>query len=531
MRFRIVLMVMVALTGSVGFAAQTVFDLPALFPQHVRYLSQFTAALRQGDWLTAETAARAASKLLPGDANWQYNVACVCARSGAVEEALKALRKALELGFSGAAQLEKDEDLAALRGLPAFRELVAQAAQLAANAPENPLVAQAQPTPIRMGGEASVTEANTQWAWDPSSGGYLTTLFALFSPSSSESSEYRGPYAEIVRPWLVPNALAGVLYVNRDADACVVRYENFPGLTPVVYSEEAQRAKAHIGAANGLFSNGRTPLPTVGNSTSVKGNSFFWRSIGRSVSSSPDAMATAFRLAVNNQLYVYDATADFLPGEAPGAGDNFHTYNPAFLLSVDADAADLKQAHPKAVQRGLTELVLAAVAVMPPETRQAMWAQGLFVPTVQRLFRQHVKGFPDYFSSGAHPVAFDPEQLEVEALLQAAHTLRPEQLPPAIRLAVRQDSMPIRYVDYFDLTTSEGVADTPVCVTRILRGRGRTRRLTVEVAPLREEPGMTFRWFVVTGQAEHVRIRPLVASGSLVTLEVDAPGDFIDADG
>ena len=74
---------------------QSVFDMPRLFPQHKRTLSQFVESLGRGDLLAAESAARAGVKLFPQDANWHYNVACVCARAGRTEEALDWLKKAV----------------------------------------------------------------------------------------------------------------------------------------------------------------------------------------------------------------------------------------------------------------------------------------------------------------------------------------------------------------------------------------------------------------------------------------------------
>lgn len=81
--------------------------------------------------------------------------------------------------------------------------------------------------------------------------------------------------------------------------------------------------------------------------------------------------------------------------------------------------------------------------------------------------------------------------------------------------------MPVQFVDYFDLQNTEGIADTPLCITRIVRGRERTRRLTVEAVS--QEPGLSYRWFAVSGESKRIRIRPLLPSGAMATLEVDYP--------
>jgi Flp pilus assembly protein TadD len=53
-----------------------------------------------------------------------YNLACSLALTGALDEALTSLERAVSLGFTDDEQMSADEDLAALRELPAFRALV-----------------------------------------------------------------------------------------------------------------------------------------------------------------------------------------------------------------------------------------------------------------------------------------------------------------------------------------------------------------------------------------------------------------------
>lgn len=476
-------------------------------------------AAQRGDLTEAEAAARAGAKLFPRDANWHYNVACTCARGGRQEEALEWLGKAIDLGFTNRRQLEGDADLSALRGLPAFKDLLARADRLAADPPRNPTLSKAFAKTVAAGSEAVVDAEDTQWDWNPLTGGYMTTLLHVLPTRKATAEDYAGPYAEAVRPMFDPAAYAGVLYVNRDEDACVARHERFPSLTPVVYGEEAQRAGAHRGMANGLFATGLAALPTVGNSTLAMGRPPFWRSLPRAISTDAAEAAVAFRLAAANQLYVYDATPDL---NRRFKGDLLTSNNPAIVLSADLTG---ERPDPKAAQRDLIELILAGIGVLRPETRREMFRRGLLVPTMQCLLRQSLRGKPDYLSPAAHPTAFDPKAIDAETFLRSAHALTPEALPPALRLAVRQETMPRQYIDYFDAVGSEGIADTPVSVTRVLRGVGRTRRLTVE-ASVPDEPGMTFRWFVANGDPARVRLCPLTPDGALMTLEADWQGVY-----
>lgn len=62
--------------------------------------------------------------LRPESALAHYNLSCSLTLTGQIEEALLALKKAIDLGYSDAPWMLKDPDLDGLRDLPAFHELV-----------------------------------------------------------------------------------------------------------------------------------------------------------------------------------------------------------------------------------------------------------------------------------------------------------------------------------------------------------------------------------------------------------------------
>ena len=70
----------------------------------------------------------------PDTAVAKYNLACMAARQGKRDEALKLLRDAADHGLPAGIMrgMEKDSDLAALHGDPRFDALVAYAKQAAA---------------------------------------------------------------------------------------------------------------------------------------------------------------------------------------------------------------------------------------------------------------------------------------------------------------------------------------------------------------------------------------------------------------
>ncbi|HSB20177.1 MAG TPA: protein kinase [Anaeromyxobacteraceae bacterium] len=61
----------------------------------------------------------------PQDAGVRYNVACLCAQAGRIERSLDLLQEAVQAGFGTRAWLERDPDLAPLRGLARFEALLA----------------------------------------------------------------------------------------------------------------------------------------------------------------------------------------------------------------------------------------------------------------------------------------------------------------------------------------------------------------------------------------------------------------------
>lgn len=64
------------------------------------------------------------SRLRPQDESIFYNLACSEALLGKTKEAIKSLRKAVELGYRDLIHLLKDKDLSALQSDPSFLEII-----------------------------------------------------------------------------------------------------------------------------------------------------------------------------------------------------------------------------------------------------------------------------------------------------------------------------------------------------------------------------------------------------------------------
>ncbi len=63
-------------------------------------------------------------RLKPGDSSVFYNLSCSCALLNREEDALAALKMALDLGYDDLEWMEKDPDLAALRKSDGYQKLI-----------------------------------------------------------------------------------------------------------------------------------------------------------------------------------------------------------------------------------------------------------------------------------------------------------------------------------------------------------------------------------------------------------------------
>ena len=77
-----------------------------------------------GDYATALDLDRTLAARYPEDRVVHYNLACSLSMTGHHGEALKALERAIELGYVDFAHIEADSDLDPVRDLPGFQELL-----------------------------------------------------------------------------------------------------------------------------------------------------------------------------------------------------------------------------------------------------------------------------------------------------------------------------------------------------------------------------------------------------------------------
>jgi tetratricopeptide (TPR) repeat protein len=94
---------------------------PDFVPALIPLADDYTRVGRYEDGLALD---ERLSALKPHDPLIHYNLACSYALTGEADESIAALGKAVDLGYDDLDWMERDEDLAAVRKLESFRNIV-----------------------------------------------------------------------------------------------------------------------------------------------------------------------------------------------------------------------------------------------------------------------------------------------------------------------------------------------------------------------------------------------------------------------
>ena len=509
MKYAVLLLVL--LVGLPVWSGPSVFEMPTLFSQHQRLRQALAQSIRAGKTDEMAQVCQEAVTLFPDDPTWQYNLACALAYRADKAEALAALDHAIDLGFRNDKLIAADQDLKQLKELEAFKKLLAKAKRL-----------QSQPLPTSLGETLSTTmmgvpvevsSSNTIWNFDL---GAFSSHFKLIPPQmqpvSAYGAAYHGAAAELLRPWFEADSVAGNigdLYVNRDGGHSCLPTTNYPGMTPVVYSVEAQKYSAHMGLPNGFF-NG----PVLGNASLSIVTGPYWRSLPRACLTEPLRAVTAFRFYFDNQIWVFPEHHDY----DLQRGDLFPANAPFFVITQGSSGSD----------QPFVSAFAATLAAFTPATKRALVYRKALAPTLRAILcatQKSLKQPEDYLTGLAHPVVFDAKMLNVAAMVQMAHGLTPEQIPPLVLLRTIKDAETRPGIDYFDLR-SEILCETPCCLARVVRGVARERMMTVAAISTIKKPDLTYTWRVLQGDPDKVTIKPLQQDGSQVEIRVAYHGSF-----
>ncbi len=298
------------------------------------------------------------------------------------------------------------------------------------------------------------------------------------------------------------NGFTGVLYDNRDRGHSSLNADLYPQLTHLKYGSDLVADGLDFGLA------GRILLPAVvfGNSSAALRGGPAPRSLPRLAMTSAAWRTITPVLYANNHIYVYPEHRDH------DAEDRFPINWPYMIISQGSSGSD---------QRFLNAIALT-LAAFPSDTFEFLREKRLVAPTVQMILRRNLSSVltrADYLSGLAHPSAFDGQLLRTGRMIEQAAKMRPEHIPPLVRLRVIEE----------DFSAAAGLArlderliDTPASIGRIWRSFAWQRELLVsaEDTSVPNDQPIAFEWRLLRGDPQRVSIEPQGADGRTARIRI-----------
>jgi hypothetical protein len=164
--------------------------------------------------------------------------------------------------------------------------------------------------------------------------------------------------------------------------------------------------------------------------------------------------------------------------------------------------------------RPFVEAAATILAAFRPETKARLAEERLVAPTLQYVLRRslrHVRDREAYMSGAAHPPVFEAGALNLARAVALAQGIEPDALPPEVRLAVVEEELGREGIDFFGAGLGEVLFDAPAAIARLWRSRAGRRTMVVSAEGSRDANGrpLAFRWRLLQGDPERVRIEPL----------------------
>jgi hypothetical protein len=522
---------------------KSVFAMFAVRQQRIHVMGQILALLQQRRYAELETGLTqlVKSDRVPGTkGDDYYNLACVQAQRGKKDEALKSLDLAVGGGFLDHAHMLADPDLVSLRTNPGFKAIVSRARDAAgASKPltfkQGALTLSLDPNqsfrgepfaagPIR-DGLAHVTEANSLWV--PGLGMILVVY--RFDPADPRKdapiAQAQDAVGTLLRGWQKEGTAAGlwgVIYDNHDRGHSNLDTAKYPQLTRLAYGEQARHMKLDNGLQAYFL---HTAEPTngwkrgcivLGNTSEAVTGGPFWRSLPRLALNDPQGLQAVSAHYLANHISFYPEHADHDPGlnGQGGYGDTFPANTPYFIISQGSSGSD----------QAFLNAAVCTIAAFRPETRLALEQKGLIAGAVQMILRMSNKTVTkpeEYLTGRAHPSVFEGGQLDVEKMVKMAHEMNAGEIPGLAILTVKEETKARAGVDYMS-PFPEQLFDSTCAIARVARSMDFERRMVVSAESSEDPNGrpLRFRWVVLRGDAEAIRIQPLNGQGSLAEIRI-----------
>ena len=492
----------------------SILDLPGLQARQVVGQARVVGLMRAKEFDKAESLLRLMVKRNPKSPATRYNLACLLAIRGRVDEAFESLELAVELGFRNIAHIENDPDLTNLREDERFAAVLQAAAEPFEGEiwPKFP-----KPVPVEAkDGEVILTEANL--GYNAKVGMFLAHVRAEKGGEERPVAKGQGKVGELLREWFEEGTAAGNhgdFYDNHDGDHSNMNFRGFPQLTRIEYVEALRKRNLHNGLQRNLLFSGIT----LGNSSTALTHGTNWRCQARFALTQPNGATRMALHYLRNHLYFYPEHRDHDVGhngkDGGGHGDVFPANVPYLVISQGSSGSD----------RAFMNAFAAVLAALHPETKQVLARSPLLMPTLQQVFRRsnrNVESDEDYFTGKAHPTVFNAAHLDPEAMVRRAHDLRPDSLPPLAQLKVSKEDIPVLGRDFFDYRPHQRLFDTPCAVARVYKTIAGSIRFTLDARVSRDLTGkpLSYRWEVLRGDVERILIEKQDANESVVEVTI-----------
>jgi hypothetical protein len=488
-----------------GSDAASIFRRPALAEASRQLQARAKALSRSGQWQEALALCQQAVVTAPFSAMANYNLACLQCRCGQPDECLTTLKRAIELGFHDAKHIAQDADFATVIDRPEFAELV----EVAQKPFARPMP---RPGPIA-DGIAWVGPENT--VWDESIN-LLRTGFEWKRPENPNPVIVgRDEVGKRLSQWFSEGTAAGHfgdLYDNYDRNHSDLKISRFPQLNRIEYRPETS-GEVGYGLQHRLLHGG----VVLGNSSTASTGPPYWRSNPRQAYLNPGSMTALVLQYFHNHLYIYPEHRDYDPGHNGngGFGDLFAANTPYVLISQGSSGTD----------QPFLNALACTMAAFRPEVKQRLVERGLLMPTLQQIFRTSytaVREPDDYLTGLAHPSVFDGPRIDTLKMIESAHAMTIDTIPPLVRIRVEQQDAAVVGRDYFEVGDREHLFDTPCAIARIGRSVKYRRRMLVsarESFDLNQRP-LKIQWVVLRGDESRISLKPLDDAGSRAEIDV-----------
>jgi len=364
------------------------------------------------------------------------------------------------------------------------------------------------------------------WTPTPSQVGRYEITFAVKDAKDQEStatlkvtvkerpiSAMNNEVGKLLLKWQAEGTAAGNtgdFYDNRDGEHSPLGLEPWPQLDKVQYTEDEFRRRVNWAAAHTIlkhvtFGNSSTSAPVLNGGSNP-----------RHYYINPRGMPFLYEMYRANNVYIYPGHHDHHPGhngKPQFYGDVYFTNSPYLFISQGSSGTD----------QPFMRAIPSMLAAFRPEVKKKLIETGLLMPTIQMLLRttnKHLQDPKEYLTGKAHPTVFEGSWVNDLAMVQSAHAITADTIPPMVQLKVVEEDTPQPSRDFFEGT--EKLHDTPCVISRIVRGPNYVRRLVVSAEgsfDVNKKP-LTFHWAVLRGDNQRITIKPLNDSASVVEIKV-----------